>query len=693
MRLALALALAALSLAALARAQVYDQRKPGGHADPSLRPSVTSWAPQAGRVGTQVTIEGTGFTRDTTVLVGGRPVRAVVGRTRIRFSLPSSFGDGEIRLRALGVANDVVVGHFAVELPTEIRAVAPGSGPAGSKVEISGTGFAGGDEVRMNGRALPIAESSPDRMVVTIPEWARTDFLLVTRAGVDKARSRRPFRVLAAPPLIAGFSPPSGPPGTVVRLSGTNFGPDDAIRYGARVLPAIGRGNGWVDVRVPTSATTDAAFKVTGAGGVALSPTAFRLETPPVIASVRPLFGVPGSQLTIIGRGFQPGDKVFLGTKRADIAALRPGEIVALVPHGTPGGAIGVRRGEVEAIARQRFEVVMPPTLTGFLPTRGEGGARVTLTGTSLAGAAVWYGVTRLRPHRADDKSIEVTVPRGLSDRRFRVVTRGGEATSDRAFETVRYGLVRDVKPRRVSAGGSLTLIGEGLDHLDKVWLGGVEASIALRQPRTATVVVPPGATSGPLAWLSHGRRETSSFPIEVLQPPTIDDFQPDAAPPRSKLIVRGRGLDRGTRVFFGDRPLTPIARVPGALTVLIPADAVGRDYLWVENEGARVRSATELQILVAATIRDVVPRRIAPGATVSVRGIGFDASTDILVGPYRTTVRARKEGELTVELPIDAAPGVYDVTAKNGSLTSTFRAKVVVAAPPSGLPPPPRAY
>ena len=110
---------------------------------------VDNYGPQSGPVGTLVTLNGTGFTRKTTLLVGGRVVRpSKMGAKSISFRIPANYGDGQIVLRKPGQANDYVVGRFDVIADPIFSSFAPISGAPGTRVELRGRNFRADDQIR-----------------------------------------------------------------------------------------------------------------------------------------------------------------------------------------------------------------------------------------------------------------------------------------------------------------------------------------------------------------------------------------------------------------------------------------------------------------------------------------------------------------------------------------------------------------
>src|SRR5690606_26122404 len=176
------------------------------------------------------------------------------------------------------------------------------------------------------------------------------------------------------------------------------------------------------------------------------------------------------------------GDWVSLAGKRLPLVQVREGQISARVPPGAQSGPIAVGRRSGTVAARGVFEVLNPPSLTAFMPTRGEVGSRVTLTGRHLDGATGYYGGKEGKVVEARGASALVAeVPRGARDATFRVVTRAGEATTAKAFQVVEYGTVTDVQPRRGVPGTVVTLVGRHLDRVGQLQINGRKLAVTAK--------------------------------------------------------------------------------------------------------------------------------------------------------------------------------------------------------------------
>ncbi|MEO8306261.1 MAG: IPT/TIG domain-containing protein [Betaproteobacteria bacterium] len=185
--------------------------------------------------------------------------------------------------------NIVAIGRGAAA-GVSIAGFAPASGPVGTIVTISGTGFsptASGNGVSFNGVAAPVTAASTTTLSVTVPSGATTGRIVVTVSGTQ-ATSAQDFAVsVPGMPTIGGFTPAAGAAGTAVTLTGTNFNPST----GATSVK-LNQGNATVTSVTPTQvvflvppSTGSGKVRVVTGAGSAESAIDF-IVPPPSIAVV-----------------------------------------------------------------------------------------------------------------------------------------------------------------------------------------------------------------------------------------------------------------------------------------------------------------------------------------------------------------------------------------------------------------------
>ncbi len=244
-------------------------------------PTITSFNPTSGVIGTSVQINGTGF-QDTSVVsavtFNGTAATSftVNSDVLITATVPLGATDGPIAVTDTeGTATSAT--NFDVTpspVPT-ITSFNPTSGPVGTVVVITGTGFTGATAVTFGGiAATTFTVDSNTQITATVPAGATTGPIAVTTPG-GTATSATNFTVGSPVPTITSFNPTSGPVGTVVVITGTGFTGATAVTFGGIAATTFTvDSNTQITATVPAGAV-DGPIAVTTPGGTATSATNF----------------------------------------------------------------------------------------------------------------------------------------------------------------------------------------------------------------------------------------------------------------------------------------------------------------------------------------------------------------------------------------------------------------------------------
>jgi hypothetical protein len=164
-----------------------------------------------------------------------------------------------------------------------ITSVAPSSGPAGTMVTISGTNFGasqGTSTVTFNGTTAAPTSWSATSISVPVPGGATTGPVIVRVGGVSSNGQTFTVSSTTPAPTITGLSPSSGPVGTTVTISGTNFGSTQGtstVRFNGTTAAPTSWSATSISVPVPASATSGPV--VVTVGGVASNGVGFTVST------------------------------------------------------------------------------------------------------------------------------------------------------------------------------------------------------------------------------------------------------------------------------------------------------------------------------------------------------------------------------------------------------------------------------
>ena len=232
-------------------------------------PSIVSFAPVTGKVGTTVTLDGANFAGITGVSFGGvSATYRVLSATRISATVPTGVVDGPITVSAsLGRAS--TDGEFIAG--PSVSSISPTSGVAGSTITITGShldtvtmiDFVGASDA---GTAFTLV--SPTTITATVPDDAATGAIRL----VGSTEASTPTYTVK--PAITGLVPASATAGSVVTISGSGLTGVTSVRFGNTSVTFTKVSNAQVSFTVPSNASAGSvAVSLTTSAGTASSPT------------------------------------------------------------------------------------------------------------------------------------------------------------------------------------------------------------------------------------------------------------------------------------------------------------------------------------------------------------------------------------------------------------------------------------
>jgi hypothetical protein len=451
-----------------------------------VAPTVTTFIPGSGPVGTSVAIAGTNFTGASAVTFNGVNANfTVTSATAIQATVPAGATTGPLGVTTSG-GTATSVTNFTVLSPPTIASFTPTSGLVGTGVTISGTNFTETTAVTFNGSAATFSVSSDTAIQATVPAGATTGVLGVTTPG-GTATSASAFTVLIAP-TITSFTPTSGSAGTSVMISGTSFSGATAVTFNGSPTSFSVNSDTTIQATVPNGATTG-PLSVTTSGGTATSAASFIVA--PTITGFTPTSGAAGTSVTISGTNFAGATAVkFNGVNAGTFTVGSATAIQATVPTGATTGLISVTTPGGTATSATSFTAA--PIITSFTPTSGRVGASVMISGANFSDAtAVTFNGTAASFTVTSATAIQTSVPTGAKTGPLRVTTLAGTALSADNF-TVRVPLT--LTKTGLIANGTVTSSPAGIDC-------GSTCSVDFNSGTVVTLTARPGFLSIFTGW------------------------------------------------------------------------------------------------------------------------------------------------------------------------------------------------
>jgi len=453
-------------------------------------------------------------------------------------------GDGKPDLIVVNSGNNnvsVLQNKIPESLPPSITSFTPASGQVGTEVVITGSGFseqAVDNTVIFGTVEAIVTAAAANQLTVTVPQGAVSDFISVTVNGLT-ATSGTSFIVTLPPPVIMSFTPASGPAGTTVTITGSNFSsdaPGNIVRFGTVQASVISATETQLIVTVPGGATTQPIY-VEVNGMTAFTITSFVVLQPPVINSFSPESGPVGTTVTINGTNFSSTNTdnvVSFGTVQASVTSASETQLIITVPALPEGQVnISVTVNGLTTQAGSSFTVTgPPPVINSFTPTSGPVGATVTITGSNFSADGssniVRFGGPGLQADiiSASETQLVVTVPNGASSGPITVTVNDQTANSSSPFMVTQPPVVNNINPTSGPVGINITISGSDFSTEQSnnlVRFGDIQANVISSDQHQLIVAVPDGADGKEIIVSISGYIINTGISFSVTEPHGIE--------------------------------------------------------------------------------------------------------------------------------------------------------------------------
>ncbi|MEI6519013.1 MAG: IPT/TIG domain-containing protein, partial [bacterium] len=581
-----------------------------------LPPTITSFTPASGLIGTVVTITGTNFIGATAVKFNGisAATYTVVSATSITATVPAGATTGNIAVTtAINTATSTT--SFIVIPPAPaITSFTPVSGPVGTIVTITGTNLSGTTAVKFNGVTVTtITDNTATTLKAAVPNGSTTGKITVTTAG-GTATSAVDFIVM---PTITSFTPASGVVGTVVTITGTNLTGTTSVKFnGISSLTITNISATSLTATVPIGATTG-KISVTNPDGTANSANDFIVM--PAITSFTPISGVVGTIVTITGTNFTGTTSVkFNGTSSLVITNITATSLTATVPIGATTGKISVTNPDGSANSANDFIVM--PAITSFTPTSGVVGTIVTITGTNLSGttAVKFNGVTVTTITENAATTLKAAVPNGATTGKITVTTPGGTATSATDFIVFPTPTISSFTPTTGTFSQVVTINGTNFTGTTAVKFNGTMASaFTVLSATSITATLSNKATTGKITVTTPDGIAASTMNFTVI--PNITSFNPINGNMGQAVTITGTNFTDAIAVKFNNIAATYTVDSATSITAVVPTGAT-TGKITVTTVDGTASSVTDFNVTSS------IPMVWVPGGTFtmgSTDGIG----------------------------------------------------------------------
>lgn len=348
---------------------------------PEVQPevSVTGFSPASGIAGTAITISGNHFSasegKNEVKFNGVTAVITAATSTEITATVPEGSTTGKITV-TVNAKTGTSENDFVVIQPATIASFnptsghAPHNGAAGTTIIITGANFsttATENAVKFGNTAAVVTAATETQLTTMVPEGATTGKISVTVHG-KTVTSETDFTIIL-PPSISSFNPASGNAGysdvagTTITITGSHFSTtptSNVVKFGNATAVVTAATETQLTTTVPYGASTG-KLSVTVNNLLSESANNFTVLTTPIINSITPVNGVPGSIVTVRGFNFSEtaaNNVVTFNGMQGTVTESTPVQLKVTVPDNATNGKININVSAQNVTSADDFEVL-----------------------------------------------------------------------------------------------------------------------------------------------------------------------------------------------------------------------------------------------------------------------------------------------------------------------------------------------
>jgi hypothetical protein len=380
-----------------------------------------------------------------------------------------------------------------------------------------------------------------------------------------------------------------------------------------------------------------------------------------------PNSGGSGDTVEIIGSNFDTDKSqtfVTFNNVSAEIISITSSRIKVKVPSNLNVSyyensvSVSVRSGDQTINLSYNFKLVAKPT--SFSPKNGTWSTSITIYGSALSNAKVYFNDTQISYYSSYSNYITVNVPTSLRYKSFKIyIEQNGQKTEVPGGSfTMDKMQITTVTPTKCLAGSSVKVNGTGFcpDYNTNKLIIGTNTIVTDSYYSNLSFTIPSSlATGSYTAYVSNGIDTVQlSKKIEIVQP-SVTGITPSSGYYGEKFTINGSNFDpSNANVYFGSNSLWNLSsRDSSELIGTVPQIVPGDYNVYVDINSVRYKCPDKFTVK-APTVTSLTPTSGASGTSVIIKGAGFNSSSNTYVyfGSNYAEVMAVSDDQINVKVP-----------------------------------------
>lgn len=409
------------------------------------------------------------------------------------------------------------------------------------------------------------------------------------------------------------------------------------------------------------------------------------------VMQVIPTYGKAGDTVTIKGNNLDPfatNSAVTFNNTPGTIVDASDSRIRVIVPGNIPVNSydsyvtLKVANGNGTNDYTTSFS--LSPSATSFSPKNGTWGTTVTIYGSNLYNAKVYFDDVQYNGYSSQNSSISVTIPSNLFLKSFKLyIEKNGQKTEvpGGAF-TMNKLVVSSFSPKKLMAGSTINIYGANFSmysEFNKLHIGNQVISTYSSSYTNLSFTLPGTLAKGNYTAYLSNRLDTVALPgsLEVIYP-EITSISSTSGYANSKFTITGKNLYSGytgTTVYFDEYTNTGILSDSSTVKCTVPGIEPGTYSVYINVGNLKIKCPETFTIL-APKLTSLTPSSGASNTSIIIQGEGFGTSVSnvyVYFGSLVAYPMSISNDSINVKVPAGVTSGKWMVKVSvNGYLLPT---------------------
>jgi hypothetical protein len=399
------------------------------------------------------------------------------------------------------------------------------------------------------------------------------------------------------------------------------------------------------------------------------------------VTRIVPATTKPGDTITLEGIGYSTSlnaNSVSFNNVSATVVAAASTYLKVIVPDGIQlsywnnGITLLVNSGG------QTFQmdnaINLLPTATGFTPSTGNWSSYITVQGSNLYNALLYFDDVPVANGNQSYNSISASIPYTLTKKKFKIYIsiNGIKTEVPGGYFTMSDFEVNPLSILNYNQGTSITFVSSGFNPnvtYNKLLIG--SKSVSSKNTYTGSdlsFTIPSTLADGSYpVKLTNGADTTATAQIINIKKPTITGVTPSPAYPGTELTITGTNFftnNQNVIISFGSYSFyANMFSTNEKITMRIPYISAGVYPIDVYWDGLTTR-CTDAYTVLEPKLTSIVPSSGSGGTSAVINGEGFGVNNSIAVrfGNLDATVMSATDNQINIKVPSGISKGTWIV-------------------------------